>query len=658
ELALERGDFAEARAALEKVFEHHVDELPPSERVEIFHQLGACELKLDRKDHAREWLKRALEIDPTHRPSLLAMMEFGEVKPESLIDAKKALYATAAPDEKVTLLTEIGDLYLDKLEDPPSAVGAYREALELRPDDHKLLHKSLDVYVEQKQWAQGMEMLERLIAVEKSAAVRAKYRHAAGLICRDELGKPDQAARLLTEALDDDPGLERSAEALEELYNERQEWKELARFYRKALKRIGPETPGNNDGKNGERLRLWSALGEVCLDKLGERESALAALEVALTFDRGNLDRHKQLADLYVQAGPDRFDRAIVEHQILLRAEKQRIISYRALKHLYIQTGQRDKALACSYALTFLKKGEPDDQQKIAEQQARIKSGAQLPMARRALNDEAWGRLQHPDEDRYLSALFTIVTPLLAIAQAQPHKALNLQRKDALDPADPRPFAKALKYVAGTLAVAPPEAYPKPEQKESIAFLSAVDRQTLVPVFLVGQPLLADKRNDRELVFEVARRVAHLRPERFIRYALPQPAQIAHVIEAAMLLGELPLEKGSSQPNPTGDLAKTAQGLRRALTPAQLEQVAGIGRNLRQAGTKSDAAALSWLQASDLTASRAALVLGGDLETCARVLAAEPPSATALTATQRLLDLLWSSVTEELFAVRKHLGLM
>ena len=68
---------------------------------------------------------------------------------------------------------------------------------------------------------------------------------------------------------------------------------------------------------------MWSALGEVCLEKLGERESALAALEVALTFDRGNLDRHKQLADLYVQAGPDVFDKSIVEHQFILRSEKQ-----------------------------------------------------------------------------------------------------------------------------------------------------------------------------------------------------------------------------------------------------------------------------------------------------------------------------------------------
>jgi len=50
-------------------------------------------------------------------------------------------------------------------------------------------------------------------------------------------------------------------------------------------------------------------------------------------------------------------------------------------------------------------------------------------------------------------------------------------------------------------------------------------------------------------------------------------------------------------------------------------------------------------------------VMGGDLETCARILAAEPASPLSLPPTQRLLDLIWSSVSEDLFAVRKHLGL-
>src|SRR5262249_20631046 len=154
---------------LVKVLEHHEDSLPPSEKVELYYSLGTCEMKLEHKDNAKVWFGRALELDATHRPSLLAMMEFGETKPESIIDAKKALLATAQDTEKVKLLGDIGDLYLEKLEDPPQAVGAYREALELKPDDHKMLHKCLDVYVEQKAWQQALEMLERLISIEKSA---------------------------------------------------------------------------------------------------------------------------------------------------------------------------------------------------------------------------------------------------------------------------------------------------------------------------------------------------------------------------------------------------------------------------------------------------------------------------------------------------------
>jgi tetratricopeptide (TPR) repeat protein len=651
ELALARGAWKEALEAFVKVLEHHEDGLPPSERVELYHQLGTCELKLEHKDDAKVWFGRALDIDPTHRPSLLSMMEFGATQPESIIDAKKALLATADDDEKLKLLADIGDLYLEKLEDPPQAVGAYREALELKPDDHKLLHKCLDVYVEQKSWQNAIEMLERLIQHEKSASVRAKYRHAAGLICRDELGRLEQAAKLLNEALDDDATLARSATALEELYTERQEWKELARFYRRAIKRIGP---ADDDDKNGERLRLWSSLADVCLDKLGEREAALAAIEVALTFEPKNLERHKQLADLYVQAGPDRFDKAIVEHQLLLRHEKSRVVSYRALKHLYIQTGQRDKAAQCSFALTFLKKGEADDVKPVTLLKQQLSQA--MPLARRALNDEMWARLQHPDEDKFLSALFAVVAPTLALPIAQPYKSLNLQRKDAVEANDSRAFAKALRYIAQTLAVSTPETYAKADQKDPVAFVNAIDKDKPMPLVLLGQPILVDKRPERELTFELGRKLALLRPERLLRWVLPQSAQLAHIIDAAMLLGES--QPGGADKPATGELGKTAQGLKRALSPGQLEQVSAIGRKLRAAGIKSDEAALKWLQTSDLTTSRAGLVLAGDLEGCARLLAAEPQSATALPATQRLLDLVWSSVTEEIFAVRKHLGLL
>ncbi len=296
-----------------------------------------------------------------------------------------------------------------------------------------------------------------------------------------------------------------------------------------------------------------------------------------------------------------------------------------------------------------MKKGEADDAKVVAELKQRP-----LQPVRRALNDEAWGRLQHPDEDRVLSALFVAVTPMLAQAQAQPHKVLGLNRKEAIDPSDPRMFAKALKYVASTFSVPAPEAYVKYEQKEPVAFACAIDKQALVPTFFIGQPLLGDKRPEREIVFELGRRVSNLRPERFLRYVLPQPAQLAHIIEAAIALGA---EKEADKP-PTGELAKTAQGLKRSLTPPQLETVAACGRKLRDRGVRAEQAALAWLQAADLTASRAGYVLGQDLETCARLIAGEAQSQAALAAMQRLLDLVWSSVTEEIFAVRKHLGVL
>ncbi|HEY7957554.1 MAG TPA: SIR2 family protein [Polyangia bacterium] len=644
---LARERWAEALSSFELVFRYHIDALPEPERVALFSDMARCELKLGAREGASELVARALELDPTHRPSLYTQLELGSNEPAALIDAKRALLATAGTDERVQLLGEIGDLRLAELSDVWGALDAWREALALRPEDHKLLHKCLEAYVGEGAWAQAVEVLERLISVETVAPVRARYHHTAGLICRDELQLPREAAAHLRAALDSDPDFERASQALEELFVTTEDWRELARHYRAGLKRLGALSPGDTDGKNGERLRVWSKLAEVCLEKLADGKSAIAALEAALSFDRDNLDRHKRLADLYVQAGPAFFEKSIAEHQHILGREKNRVLSYRALKHLYIQTSQRDKSVLCSYALELLHKGEPDDAGKVAEYKKRP-----LATARRLLGDDGWARLVHPDEDRLLDCLFALVGPTLVAGQAQPHKSFGLLREDALSIDDPHSYAKVLKYITTIYDVAPPEAYARPEQKEPIVFANCLDGRELVPVFLLGQPLIGDRRREAEQVFEIARKVALLRPERILRLAMPHPQQIGHVIEAAMALGDDDAQPGS------GELERTVLGLKRVLPQVQLEQVVAIGRKLRAVGTDPESAALAWLQATDLTAARAGWALTGDLESCARLIAAEGQPAGTLAPTQRLLDLVWSSTSEELFAVRKQLGLM
>jgi tetratricopeptide (TPR) repeat protein len=635
------GQWEPALRALERLFQHHVDRMTVAERAALFADLAHCELSLGQRQSAREFVASALDVDPTHRPSLLLQAELAGDDPAALVEAKRALLVSADADEQVRLLGEIGDLYHDRLRELDRAVGAWAEALELRPRDHKLLHKCLDAYVADKAWPQALEMLERLIAAEDVDAVRAKYRHAAALICRDELARSDDAVAHLKAALDDDPQLERSAVALEPLLVQRQDWVELARLYRRKLKWLGPESPDDADRHNGERLRVWTALGELCLEKLNEPETARAALEVALAFDRNNHERHKRFADVCVQAHA--WEQAIVEHQLVLAREKNRILSFRALKHLYIQTHDREKSIACSYALAFLRKGEPDDVARVADHK-------KLPFAttRRVLGDDGWARLTHPDEDRLLDHLFALVGPTMVAAQAQPHKAFGLARKDAVGAVD-RSYAKTLAYVTTILDVVPPELHVKPEQREPVVFANCIDGRELVPVFILGGPLVSERRREAELVFELARRAAQLRPERLMRLALPHPQPIMLVIEAAMALAD-----GSG----TGaDVVRTAAALERALPGPQLEQVQAIGAKLRASRVVTDEAAMAWLRATDLTGSRVGLTLAGDLETCARLLASEGQPAGTAAPTERLLDLVWSSVTEEMFMVRRLLGL-
>jgi hypothetical protein len=246
------------------------------------------------------------------------------------------------------------------------------------------------------------------------------------------------------------------------------------------------------------------------------------------------------------------------------------------------------------------------------------------------------------------------VGPTIAAGHAQTHKLAGLNRKDAIEPEDRRSFSKAMKYVATTLDVAMPEAYERPEQREPVIFVNTVDGRELVPVFQLGAPLVGDRRREPEQVFELARKSALLRPERLLRLATPHPQQIGHVLDAAVALV---YDAEGAPPTPVAELQRTVAGLKRALPPMQLEQVIAIGKKLRESGMRTDEAAVQWLQAADLTSIRAGYALVGDLETCARLVAADGRPTGCRAPTERLLDLIWSSVTEEMFLVRRHLGL-
>ncbi len=231
-------------------------------------------------------------------------------------------------------MAAIGDLYV-ALSDWDEALVAYRQALALAPEDARLLHKCLDTYVAQKAWDDTLPLLERLIGLAPPGARRARYLEAAGLITYDELDRPDAALPLLQRAIEDDASLDRAADALEELWSERRDWTALANLHCLRLQRLGPAC---HDGEQAVRARLWSKLGDLCLHRLGDRDSALAALEAAARFDPYDLERHRLLAALYAQT-PGRMEAAIAEHQVVIANSGGELESYAALEQLYRRVG-------------------------------------------------------------------------------------------------------------------------------------------------------------------------------------------------------------------------------------------------------------------------------------------------------------------------------
>jgi tetratricopeptide (TPR) repeat protein len=630
EVLFGRGAYAEAAEPLDRLRAHHERALPGPEQVDLHHRLGVCALKAGRTDEARERFALACALDPSHRPSRLMQLELGVDDPRARIEAKRALLSTAARAEAVQLHLEIGDLYLDGLEDPVQAAASWEAGLRVQPDDVRLLHRCLNVLVEQKAWVAAMEVLTRLIAGEPKPETRAKYQHTAGLICLEHLGRFADAAEHLWAAVQGDPQNPRTTRALEEMLRNHKSWKELARLCQFRLQHLG-----QGEEARAEQLRLWTALGELYAERLNDPDSALVAHDVALKLEP-TPKRRQRLATLCTSLGPRFLPRAIAEHQLLIREDKARVVSYRALKELYDETGQPDRASTCAEALGCLK---PEEATPPTRAQA---LGLPDP---KPLPPEVWSGLRHPDEDAALAALFGLLGPAVAAAQALRDRPV-IDRKRLLAPDDPRPISLALRRAAQVLGVAPPSAVAGREG-DGPPLQCVPDGQRVMLVLRLPRAWVESTVIPPELAFQLARAVCQLRPEYLVRSLLPEPGALSHLIEAAVALKD---EADGKPPPPGSALQRTTQALRQSLPPAALNQAAGMGQALRARGEKLPLGALAWLQASDLTASRAALAVVGDLPSCARSLKQEPPSPTMLPASRRVLDLVWSSVTDELAA--------
>ncbi|HEY4238549.1 MAG TPA: tetratricopeptide repeat protein [Kofleriaceae bacterium] len=642
-----------------EILARHRAGISDSQVAEIWYRLGVAARALGDDKKAEASYRRALEREPLHEATLDAMVELGGQRAEwkMVADAKRgqveALAKTPGTDaRRAKLFEEIGDLHAEKLKDANAATGAYLEGLKLTGGSRQLLHKLLEAFTEQRQWRRAIEMLDQLSALETSPDRRARFHYTAGVIARDELRDADLAVEKLNAALDDAPFTPKAFEAVDSVLTEKRDWKNLARAYRRQLKRLSDDAPAD------KMLALWTRLGDICLDHLGDTEAATEAYQVACELEPDNVQRHEQLADLYLEAGEARRHEAIGELQYLLAHAPDRVELYKALASLYRAEHELDKAWCVAQALVFL--GAASDEEKGLY--ARFRTTEFTPAPRR-LTEELWQKsIIHPKEDRHVGAIFATTIGALAANTAQPITAFGLQPDARTDlDKDPHIVSRIVKYVSGVLAIDPVPMVWLQEGGDGLRIANTAgigaERQKLVPSLLVGGPQLG-KSDERELAFEVGKRLAYLRPERFAMFALGTLPKLESAFAAAVIAGGAHVTSfdGTRYGDNASDEAKKLAGTLRSQVPGPLlEQVGEISSKI--SGRVGNGLVSGWRTATDLTANRVGLIVANDLETAAKAIATEGSAPSNLSVKERLRDLLSYAVSEPYFAVRRHLGL-
>jgi tetratricopeptide (TPR) repeat protein len=626
-----------------EILARHRTNLADGQVVETWHRVGVAARALGDDKKADNAFRRALERDPHHRTSLLRIIEVGESRGDwkTVVEAKRDLIEGSDEHDRIELFGQIGDIYARELNDPVTALGAYLEAIKMDPTSHVLLHKTLDIYSQQKQWRRAIETLGAIAATEGNAQRRAKYRYAAAVIARDELQDVDIAVDNFNEALDDDPTLPKAFDAIDQLLTDNGDWRNLARSHRKMLKRVGEDAP------TSQLLKLWTRLGDVCVDHLGDNESAIAAYEVASSLDPKDIDRHEQLANLYLEAGDERREDAIEELQILVQAYPERVELYRALADLYFETEDLDKAYCLSQALVFL--GAANERERALYERLRPKK---LSVAKRRLTEELWQKaIIHQREDRHLNAIFGSLVASIAATTAQPASSFKLNpSRRANTQTDSHVAARVFGYAANVLGLDPvPSLYLTPESDDGIRVANTAEKGKLAPSVLLGSPQL-DKQNEGELAFDVGKRLAFFRPERYVNYALQTLPKIESAFKAALAAAG----QGDAAGDP--DTAQLATHIKKTVPSAVLDQVSVVAHKMGE--RRGNGVVAGWRSATDLTANRVGLILCNDFEIAARLIATEAPGQSTISAKDRLRDLLAYSVSEQYFQVRRHLGLV
>ena len=637
----EHGDPASVTKLWRDLMGEHDARLVGKERAEALYQLGESARRSAELKEAVAPLVESAKLAPADPRPLRSLAriydDLGDYESSLKLRRRRLDLLTSA--ERFDLLLEMGDIEFQKLSDRARAERSYGEALEIRPDDRKLLAKLMQLYSEEKDWTKLIEVVTRLAGFVDDAKQRAKYMHTAATISSRYLEDDERALSFYEKALEHDPSLVKAAEEAAELYKKTGNYNAAEVMYQTVLD-IAKD--------NGDRDRMVVVLDELAdlyRRFLKEPELAIDALEAAQAFDPDGKDRSETLAELYA-SDPDQYlEKAVRSQAQLLQNNPYRVESYKLLRKLYTDTKHADPAWCLCQALAVLNLAEPDEERFYTRYRSKTAAPAQA-----VLDDSDWANLLHEDADPTLTKLFALLEPVIRRSRTQPIEQLGYDPRYAIDTSmHPYPVSQTLYYAQGVLGLGNVKVYQQLENQGAPQFAGFI--HATEPAIMLGRGAFESQLDAQALTFVLGRHLSYYRPGHYVRQLVPSGTGLKAWLFAGI---KLCVPNFPVAADLQGPVAEATQHLVAALKPNDKDELAGVVSRLLREAPALDLK--KWVGGIDFSADRTGFLLAHDLDTAASVIRENPLGETVMPTKERMKELVLFGVSESYFSLRKSLS--
>lgn len=549
--------------------------------------LSVADIQSDRLNQvpaAIRTLQRVLKIHPRHLDALERLtthFEATESWHEAAVTMEQLLAAAPDHSRMKRVLIGLSRIYRKRLETPEKALRHVEAALAAHPDDPEALRELSAVHEATGHLDDALAVARRLLEVGGVEAESAAWLRLGQL--EDAAGDRAAAKAALQRAvIMEGPG-SRAAQLLENLSDSPHDWK----LFASALAEHRPTD-------DSERVAAGLEVARILADHCGDPEAAIEALEQRLVEGAANTRLRQELAARLRASG--QYARAIEQAQKVLAIEPLHEMIWRELAVTYESTGREREARIASLPLLVMGLADEGDRRRIQAVERRPAKVRPKSLRRAVLAQLGTPR----PEDAAAGALLEALGPALTKLYPPELQSYGLATRDRLPAEANHPLREIANRIGAALDISHFDLFLHRIRNRSVTIELGAHPALLVPAMVM------EKDPSTQAFLLAGPMIQIARGYQAVEKLTPRELDVL-LASAARLVDP---EFGSGLTSEEF-LNEQAKRLQRAIPRRDRRAVHDAAIAYSKARrVKFD----RWVQATERTATRAALLLCDDLE--------------------------------------------